>query len=165
MLFIQNHDQIGNRAFGERLGMLTSRAKLRAVAAVYLLAPQIPMLFMGEEWNARQPFQFFTDFHGDLAEAVRNGRREEFARMPEFAAPGLGRESNRVTIDAEIGDGATGVLYALGGFSGGLTLFMDEGELVYEYNMLEIERYSVRSSEKIASRAFSLGPYPMTKKV
>ncbi len=84
--FIQNHDQVGNRAFGERLGMLASREKLRAVAAVYLLAPQIPMLFMGEEWNARQPFQFFTDFHGDLAQAVSNGRREEFARMPEFAA-------------------------------------------------------------------------------
>ena len=82
--FIQNHDQIGNRAFGERLGMLASREKLRAIAAVYLLLPQIPMLFMGEEWNARQPFLFFTDFHGDLAEAVRKGRREEFARMPEF---------------------------------------------------------------------------------
>jgi arylsulfatase len=72
-------------------------------------------------------------------------------RMPEFTAPGLGRESNHVTIDAEIGDNATGVLYALGGFSGGLTLFMDKGDLVYEYNMMMIERYSVRSSEKIAA--------------
>ena len=72
-------------------------------------------------------------------------------RMPEFTAPGLGRESNHVIIDAELGEGATGVLYALGGFSGGLTLFMDKGELVYEYNMLEIERYSVRASEKIAA--------------
>ncbi len=85
--FIQNHDQVGNRAFGERLGMLAPREKLRAVAAVYLLAPQIPMLFMGEEWNARQPFQFFCDFHGELADAVRNGRREEFKRFPEFSAP------------------------------------------------------------------------------
>ena len=84
--FIQNHDQVGNRAFGERLGMLASRDRLRAIASVYLLAPQIPMLFMGEEWNARQPFLFFTDFHGDLAAAVRDGRREEFARLPEFAA-------------------------------------------------------------------------------
>jgi malto-oligosyltrehalose trehalohydrolase len=83
--FIQNHDQVGNRAFGERLGMLASREALRAAAAVYLLSPQMTMLVMGEEWNARQPFQFFTDFHGDLAQAVRNGRREEFARMPEFA--------------------------------------------------------------------------------
>jgi malto-oligosyltrehalose trehalohydrolase len=85
--FIQNHDQIGNRAFGERLGMLTSAPKLRAVASVYLLAPQIPMLFMGEEWNARQPFQFFCDFHGELAEAVRRGRREEFRKFPQFADP------------------------------------------------------------------------------
>ena len=62
-------------------------------------------------------------------------------RMPEFAAPGLGRESNHVTIDAEFGDNASGVLYALGGASGGLTLYMDQGELVYEYNMMIIERY------------------------
>jgi arylsulfatase A-like enzyme len=72
-------------------------------------------------------------------------------RMPEFTAPGLGRESNHVTIEAEVGDNATGVLYALGGFSGGLTLFMDKGDLVYEYNMMMIERYSVRSGEKIAA--------------
>ncbi len=85
--FIQNHDQVGNRAFGERLGMLAPQEKLRAIAAVYLLAPQIPMLFMGEEWNAGQPFQFFCDFHGELADAVRNGRREEFKRFPEFSDP------------------------------------------------------------------------------
>jgi len=72
-------------------------------------------------------------------------------RMPEFTAPGLGRESNHVVIDAEVGDGATGVLYAVGGISGGLTLFMDQGDLVYEYNMMEIERYSVRSSAKLAA--------------
>jgi arylsulfatase len=71
--------------------------------------------------------------------------------MPEFTAPGLGRQSNHVSIDAELGEGATGVLYALGGFSGGVTLYMDKGELVYEYNMMEIERYSVRASEKIAA--------------
>ncbi len=72
-------------------------------------------------------------------------------RMPEFTAPGIGRESNHVSIDAELGEGASGVLFALGGFSGGLTLYMDKGELVYEYNMMEIERYSVRASEKIAA--------------
>jgi malto-oligosyltrehalose trehalohydrolase len=83
--FLQNHDQIGNRAFGERLSQLTTPQKLRAVAAVQLLAPQIPLLFMGEEWGARQPFQFFCDFHGELAEAVRQGRREEFRRFPQFA--------------------------------------------------------------------------------
>lgn len=76
--FIQNHDQIGNRALGDRLSRIASPPALRAVAAVYLLLPQIPMLFMGEEWNAKQPFPFFCDFEAGLAEAVRKGRREEF---------------------------------------------------------------------------------------
>ncbi len=71
-------------------------------------------------------------------------------RMPEFTAPGLGRESNQVTIDAEMGQNASGVLYALGGASGGLTLFMDKGHLVYEYNMMIIERYQARTKEKLA---------------
>jgi malto-oligosyltrehalose trehalohydrolase len=82
--FIQNHDQIGNRALGERLSRLAPEPALRAIAAVYLLLPQIPMLFMGEEWGALQPFPFFCDFPGELGEAVRKGRREEFARFPEF---------------------------------------------------------------------------------
>ena len=69
-------------------------------------------------------------------------------RMPEFAAPGLGRESNHVTIDAELGDNASGVLYALGGTGGGLTLYMDDGHLVYEYNMMVIERYTARSEDE-----------------
>ncbi|VTZ26688.1 Malto-oligosyltrehalose trehalohydrolase [Methylocella tundrae] len=85
--FIQNHDQIGNRAFGERLGMIAPAHVMRALSAVYLLLPQIPMMFMGEEWGAQQPFPFFCDFEGDLADAVRKGRREEFARFPEFADP------------------------------------------------------------------------------
>jgi len=71
-------------------------------------------------------------------------------RMPEFTAPGLGRENNHVTIEAEIGEDASGVLYALGGASGGLTLFVDKGHLVYEYNMMIIERYTVRAQEKLA---------------
>jgi arylsulfatase len=71
-------------------------------------------------------------------------------RMPEFAAPGLGRESNHVTVDAEFGENASGVLYALGGASGGLTLYMDQGQLVYEYNMMIIERYTVRSTSKLS---------------
>jgi arylsulfatase A-like enzyme len=70
-------------------------------------------------------------------------------RMPEFTAPGLGRESNHVTVDAELGENASGVLYALGGASGGLTLYMDKGELVYEYNMMIIERYVARSKDKL----------------
>jgi malto-oligosyltrehalose trehalohydrolase len=82
--FIQNHDQIGNRAFGDRITRIASGEALRAIAAVYLLLPQIPMLFMGEEWGSGQPFPFFCDFHGALAEAVRKGRRAEFAKFPEF---------------------------------------------------------------------------------
>jgi arylsulfatase len=72
-------------------------------------------------------------------------------RMPEFTAPGIGRESNHVTIDAELGDNASGVLYALGGASGGLTLYMDKGDLVYEYNMMIIERTIARSKAKLAA--------------
>jgi arylsulfatase A-like enzyme len=70
---------------------------------------------------------------------------ETTTRMPEFTAPGLGRENNHVKIDAEFGDGASGVLYALGGASGGLTLYMDKGTLVYDYNMMIIENYEARS--------------------
>ena len=82
--FIQNHDQVGNRAFGDRLDGPAPADAVRAVAAVYLLLPQIPMLFMGEEWAAAEPFPFFCDFHDELGEAVREGRRGEFARFPEF---------------------------------------------------------------------------------
>ncbi|MCX7097521.1 MAG: arylsulfatase [Methylococcales bacterium] len=72
-------------------------------------------------------------------------------RMPEFTAPGLGRESNLVSLDVELGDNASGVLYALGGASGGLTLYMDKGELVYEYNMMVIERTIARAKGKLAA--------------
>jgi len=85
--FIQNHDQIGNRAFGERIDMLAEAAATRALISILLLSPQIPLLFMGEEWGARQPFLFFTDFHDELADAVREGRRREFAKFPAFADP------------------------------------------------------------------------------
>ncbi|CAL8981670.1 Malto-oligosyltrehalose trehalohydrolase [Rhodoplanes serenus] len=85
--FIQNHDQIGNRAFGDRLDAVAPEAAVRAIAAVYLLLPQIPMLFMGEEWAAAQPFPFFCDFGPELSAAVRDGRAAEFARFPEFQDP------------------------------------------------------------------------------
>ena len=85
--FIQNHDQIGNRAYGDRLTAFAPSEAVRAVAAVYLLLPQVPMLFMGEEWGAAQPFPFFCDFGPELADAVRKGRREEFARFPQFQDP------------------------------------------------------------------------------
>jgi maltooligosyltrehalose trehalohydrolase len=82
--FIQNHDQIGNRAFGERIADLAEHGAIKAMQAVLLLAPNIPLLFMGEEWGAVQPFCFFTDFHDELADAVREGRRREFQKFPEF---------------------------------------------------------------------------------
>ncbi|TRZ92219.1 MAG: malto-oligosyltrehalose trehalohydrolase, partial [Rhodocyclaceae bacterium] len=85
--FLQTHDQIGNRAFGERLCHLASPAAMEAVTAVLLLAPQPPMLFMGEEFAAAQPFLFFCDFGSELARAVTIGRRREFARFARFADP------------------------------------------------------------------------------
>jgi malto-oligosyltrehalose trehalohydrolase len=87
--FIQNHDQVGNRAFGDRVTDFAPTEAVRAIAAVYLLLPQIPMLFMGEEWGAAQPFPFFCDFAPELADAVRKGRREEFARFPQFQDPAV----------------------------------------------------------------------------
>jgi len=83
--FLQNHDQIGNRALGERLAALVAPPALELARALLLLAPQIPLLFMGEEWWAAEPFPFLCDFAEPLAQAVREGRRREFARFPEFA--------------------------------------------------------------------------------
>jgi maltooligosyltrehalose trehalohydrolase len=86
--FIQNHDQVGNRAFGERLEALGGGAAAEALATVLLLAPSPPLLFMGEEWGAPEPFLYFCDFHDELADAVREGRRREFARFPAFRDEG-----------------------------------------------------------------------------
>ncbi|ARO89076.1 malto-oligosyltrehalose trehalohydrolase [Nitrosospira lacus] len=83
--FLQCHDQVGNRAFGERIAHIAPAAAVRAGAAVYLLAPSIPMLFMGEEFAAQSPFRFFCDFSGELRAAVTQGRRREFARFARFA--------------------------------------------------------------------------------
>jgi maltooligosyltrehalose trehalohydrolase len=76
--FLQNHDQIGNRPFGDRLETLASPEQIEAALALMLLAPMIPMLFMGEEWGSKTPFPFFCDFEGDLANAVRQGRKQEY---------------------------------------------------------------------------------------
>jgi len=70
---------------------------------------------------------------------------DQTRRMPEFTAPGLGRQNSRVVIDAEFGENASGVLYALGGAGGGLAFYMDKGRLVYEYNMMIIENYKAES--------------------
>ena len=94
VLFLQNHDQIGNRACGERLTTLADAAALLAASALVLLAPQIPLLFMGEEWGAAEPFLYFTSYPDEeLAAAVREGRRNEFS-----AARGFGDPEARDTI-------------------------------------------------------------------
>lgn len=82
--FAQDHDQVGNRAFGERLATFADHELLRALVACILLSPQVPMLFMGEEFGATTPFLFFCDFEGGLARAVTDGRRREFARFARF---------------------------------------------------------------------------------
>jgi maltooligosyltrehalose trehalohydrolase len=82
--FLQNHDQIGNRALGDRLGGLVTRQCAGLLQFILLLSPQIPMLFMGDEFGAIAPFQFFCDFDGDLADAVRDGRRNEFKSFAKF---------------------------------------------------------------------------------
>ncbi len=89
--FLQSHDLVGNRLRGERITDLARPQVVRALTAIYLLSPQIPMLFMGEEWAATSPFPYFCDFKGKLAEAVRQGRLEQFAspeqrQSPEFLA-------------------------------------------------------------------------------
>lgn len=86
--FLQNHDQVGNRAFGERLSALAEPPALEALTVALLLAPQVPLLFMGEEWGAQSRFCFFCDFHDALAEAVRQGRRREFESFARFADAG-----------------------------------------------------------------------------
>ncbi|MCB2263836.1 MAG: malto-oligosyltrehalose trehalohydrolase [Candidatus Thiosymbion ectosymbiont of Robbea hypermnestra] len=83
--FLQNHDQVGNRPFGERLHQLTEPEPLRAALALLLLAPTPPLLFMGEEFAAPQPFLFFCDFGPELAAAVAKGRRQGFVRFEGFA--------------------------------------------------------------------------------
>jgi len=82
--YLQNHDQIGNRALGERIGFLAPDDAIRAATALVLLAPSIPLLFMGQEWGSTHPFLFFCDLGDDLKEAVREGRLRAFARFAGF---------------------------------------------------------------------------------
>ncbi len=85
--YLQTHDQIGNRAFGERISRLADDTLLDAACACLLLSPHVPMLFMGEEFAASSPFLFFCDFGAELAAAVTHGRRDEFKRFAAFADP------------------------------------------------------------------------------
>jgi maltooligosyltrehalose trehalohydrolase len=80
LAYLQDHDQVGNRAVGDRVSATLTSGQLAIGAALVLTSPFTPMLFMGEEWGARTPWQFFTDHQeSELAEAVRQGRRAEFA--------------------------------------------------------------------------------------
>ena len=99
--FTQTHDQVGNRAFGERLAALASPPALRAAVACVLLAPAPPMLFMGEEYGARTPFLYFCDFGPELAEAVSKGRRAEFGKFDRF------RDQKTLATIPEASDPAT----------------------------------------------------------
>lgn len=85
--FLQNHDQVGNRALGERISTLCAPEALRAATAILLLMPSPPLLFMGQEWACSQPFTYFVDFPGELGDRVCEGRLLEFADFPAFSAP------------------------------------------------------------------------------
>jgi maltooligosyltrehalose trehalohydrolase len=109
----QNHDQVGNRALGDR----PAADELRVRAATVLFAPQTPLLFMGEEYGERRPFQFFTD-HIDpaIAEATREGRRKEFARFAAFAGedvpdPQASETFKRSKLDRSEADGELRAFY------------------------------------------------------
>ncbi len=84
---IQNHDQVGNRALGDRLTDEISPAAYRALSALLLLSPYTPLLWMGQEWAATSPFQYFTDHPEELGRLVTRGRREEFGHFSAFSDP------------------------------------------------------------------------------
>jgi malto-oligosyltrehalose trehalohydrolase len=83
--FLQNHDQVGNTPFGTRLSRRADAARLPLIIAILVLSPQVPLLFMGEEYAAPQPFPFFCDFAPDLGKKVRDGRKAEFAGFRGFS--------------------------------------------------------------------------------
>ncbi|HZI51145.1 MAG TPA: malto-oligosyltrehalose trehalohydrolase, partial [Terriglobia bacterium] len=87
VFYLQNHDQVANHLHGDRIHALASHARYRAIAALLLLAPETPMLFMGQEFGASNPFLFFADHHSDLAAKVYEGRKKFLAEFPEYATP------------------------------------------------------------------------------
>jgi maltooligosyltrehalose trehalohydrolase len=87
VFYLQNHDQIGNRAFGDRLHHQIDPATWRASSTFLLVLPEVPLIFMGQEWAASTPFRYFTDHHADLGRLVRDGRRGEFGRFEAFREP------------------------------------------------------------------------------
>jgi maltooligosyltrehalose trehalohydrolase len=95
---LQNHDQVGNRAFGDRLHHAIEPAAWRAISLLLLGLPETPLLFMGQEWAATAPFLYFTDHGRDLGDAVDRGRRQEFARFSTFGAAGIPRPQDPETF-------------------------------------------------------------------
>jgi maltooligosyltrehalose trehalohydrolase len=85
VICLQNHDQIGNRAHGDRLHHAIDPAAYRAASTLLLTAPETPLLFMGQEWAASSPFLYFTDHHDELGRIVTAGRRKEFRQFAAFA--------------------------------------------------------------------------------
>jgi maltooligosyltrehalose trehalohydrolase len=102
--FLQNHDQIGNRALGDRLESTADPRMIEAALQILLIAPGIPMLFMGEEWGSKVPFPFFCDFGGDLADSVRKGRRVELAWAYEEYGDEVPDALDRSTRDSAVLD-------------------------------------------------------------
>jgi len=84
VFYIQNHDQVGNRPRGARLSHASSPELYRALSALLLFVPQVPLLFMGQEWASERRFQFFTDHEETLGRRIREGRRREFSDFPGF---------------------------------------------------------------------------------
>jgi maltooligosyltrehalose trehalohydrolase len=120
VLFLQNHDQVGNRALGDRLTTLANPQALEAAIALQILCPQIPLIFMGEERASASPFLFFTDHNLNLAKAVREGRRREFASFsPQHDPQYLARipdpndpvtfECSKPSADPALGGGREGL--------------------------------------------------------
>jgi maltooligosyltrehalose trehalohydrolase len=87
VVYMQNHDQVGNRVKGDRITRIANDDAVKALAAIYLLSPQIPMVFMGEEWASTRPFPFFSDVPADLRDGIRKGRQEELKSTPEHEDP------------------------------------------------------------------------------
>jgi maltooligosyltrehalose trehalohydrolase len=85
---LQNHDQVGNRALGDRMHATVASERWRAASVLLLTAPMTPLVFMGQEWAASTPFTYFTDHEPQLGRRVTEGRREEFASFKEFSDPG-----------------------------------------------------------------------------
>jgi maltooligosyltrehalose trehalohydrolase len=95
---IQNHDQVGNRALGDRLNHAITLDRYRAASALLLLSPYTPLLWMGQEWAASTPFQFFTDHHPELGTKVTEGRRKEFSHFTAFSGKDVPDPQDRKTF-------------------------------------------------------------------